>query len=56
MQQNVQPMPQPTGQGFGRVVCVATLDPVPFNELIFGLGFRINSLSKYVANLNESYI
>jgi hypothetical protein len=56
MQQNVQPMPQPTGQGFGHVVCVATLDPVPFNELIFGLGFRINSLSKYVANLNESYI
>jgi hypothetical protein len=23
----------------GRVVCMAALDPVPFNELIFGLGF-----------------
>jgi hypothetical protein len=32
------------GQGcdatiLGCVVCVATLDPIPFNELIFGLGF-----------------
>jgi hypothetical protein len=23
---------------WGRVICVATLDPVPFNELISGLG------------------
>jgi hypothetical protein len=32
------------GQGceatiLGRVVCVATCDPVPFNELFFALGF-----------------
>jgi hypothetical protein len=27
------------GNHLGHVVCVVALDPVPFNELIFGLGF-----------------
>jgi hypothetical protein len=40
----------------GRAVCVATLDLVTFNELICGLSFRINSLSKYVVNVNEPYV
>jgi hypothetical protein len=31
------------GNHLGRVVCVATLDPVLFNELIFGLGFLVST-------------
>jgi hypothetical protein len=33
------------------------LDPFPpVNELILGWVFRMNSLSKYVVNVNESYM